>query len=106
MSPSGRKFTQAIAAEYAREPHVVAICGHYEGVDARIHEHLATDEISIGDYVLSGGELAAMVVVDAVARHLPGALGSPDSAADESFTDGLLEAPPYTRPIRWRLRRP
>jgi tRNA (guanine37-N1)-methyltransferase len=80
----------------------VLVCGHYEGVDARVHEHLATREISIGDYVLSGGELPAMVLVDAVVRHQPGALGSPDSARDESFADGLLEAPPYTRPAGFR----
>src|SRR5207244_9156192 len=86
-----------LALELAVEKRLVLICGHYEGIDARVHERLVTHEISIGDYVLSGGELPAMVLVDAVVRHLPGALGSPDSAGDESFTDGLLEAPPYTR---------
>jgi len=102
LTPAGRRFDHHLALELARESRLVLLCGHYEGVDARIHEHLATHEISIGDYVLSGGELAAMVVVDAVVRHLPGALGSPDSAREESFSDGLLEAPPYTRPPEFR----
>jgi len=102
LTPIGRRFDHDIAVEYARQPRLVLLAGHYEGVDARVHEHLVTDEISIGDYVLSGGELAAMVVVDAVMRHLPGALGSPDSAIEESFADGLLEAPPYTRPPEFR----
>jgi len=102
LTPTGRRFDHDLALELSRESRLVLICGHYEGVDARIHEHLATQQISIGDYVLSGGELAAMVVVDAVARHLPGALGSPDSAQQESFSDGLLEAPPYTRPPEFR----
>lgn len=102
LTPSGRKLGHDLAVELASEKRLVLIAGHYEGVDARVHEHLATHEISIGDYVLSGGELPAMVLVDAVARHLPGALGSPDSAAEESFADGLLEAPPYTRPPEFR----
>jgi len=102
LTPQGRLFNQEVAAELAREDRLVLICGHYEGVDARVHEHLATDEISIGDYVLSGGELAAMVVVDAVVRQIPGALGSPLSSANDSFAQGLLEHPQYTRPAEFR----
>src|SRR6266545_2158510 len=102
MTPVGRKLDHDLTLELAAEPRLVVIAGHYEGVDARVHEHLATHEVSIGDYVLSGGELPAMVLVDAVVRQLPGALGSPDSAGDESFADGLLEAPPYTRPPDFR----
>ncbi len=102
LTPAGRRFDHDLALELSAEPRLVLLCGHYEGVDARIHEHLATLEVSIGDYVLSGGELAAMVVVDAVVRHLPGALGSPDSVEEESFSQGLLEAPPYTRPPEFR----
>ncbi len=102
MTPIGRRFDHDVALELAREARLLVLCGHYEGVDARVHEHLATDEISIGDYVLSGGELPAMVLVDAVVRQLPGALGSAQSAAEESFVEGLLEAPPYTRPPEFR----
>src|SRR3954454_451512 len=102
MSPAGRVFTQAIAAELAATEHLVLICGHYEGVDERVREHLATDEISIGDYVLTGGELAAMVVIDAVARLLPGVLGHAESDGDESHSHGLLEYPQYTRPPEFR----
>jgi tRNA (guanine37-N1)-methyltransferase len=102
LTPQGRLFDQEVAVELARQDRLVLICGHYEGVDARVHEHLATDEISIGDYVLSGGELAAMVVVDAVVRQIPGALGSPLSSADDSFAQGLLEHPQYTRPAEFR----
>ena len=98
LTPQGRPFTQKIAEELAGHRHLVFICGHYEGVDERVREHLATDEISIGDYVLTGGELPAMVVVDAVLRLLPGVLGSEESARDESHTGGLLEYPQYTRP--------
>ena len=98
LSPRGRLFTQRIAAELARQPHLVLICGHYEGVDERVREHLATDELSIGDYVLTGGELAAMVVIDAVARLLPGVLGGEASTSEESHSEGLLEYPHYTRP--------
>jgi tRNA (guanine37-N1)-methyltransferase len=93
LAPQGRLFRQGVAVELAREEHLVLICGHYEGVDARVHEHLATDEISIGDYVLSGGELPAMVVVDAIVREIPGVLGAPDASVEESFTQGLLEYP-------------
>src|SRR5215212_1475382 len=102
LSPTGRVFRQSIAAELATRDHLVLICGHYEGVDERVREHLATDEISIGDYVLTGGELAAMVVIDAVARLLPGVLGHAESASDESHSHGLLEYPQYTRPPEFR----
>lgn len=102
LTPQGRTFTQAIAAELALKPHVILICGHYEGVDERIREHLVSDQISIGDYVLSGGEPAAMVVVDAVTRLVPGVLGSDESAGEDSFAAGLLEYPQYTRPPIFR----
>jgi tRNA (guanine37-N1)-methyltransferase len=102
LTPQGRLFDQEVAVELARQDRLIVICGRYEGVDARVHEHLATDEISIGDYVLSGGELPAMVVVDAVVRQIPGALGSPLSSADDSFAQGLLEHPQYTRPAEFQ----
>jgi len=102
LTPQGRLFRQEVAAELSRAQRLVLLCGHYEGVDARVHEHLATDEISIGDYVLSGGELPAMVVVDAVVRQIPGALGAADASAEESFAEGLLEYPQYTRPAEFR----
>jgi tRNA (guanine37-N1)-methyltransferase len=102
LSPQGRVFNQVIAAELARQPRLIVICGHYEGVDERVREHLATDELSIGDYVLTGGELAAMVVIDAVARLLPGVLGAEASAGEESHSQGLLEYPHYTRPPEFR----
>jgi len=102
MTPQGRRFDQSLAEELARESHVIIICGRYEGVDERIREHLVTDEVSIGDYVLTGGELPAMVVVDAVARLLPGVLGDESSPESESFSSGLLEYPQYTRPAEFR----
>ena len=102
LTPAGRRLTHEIVVELAAQERLVLICGHYEGFDARVHEHLATDEISIGDFVLSGGELAAMALVDAVVRHIPGALGSPQSTVEESFAEGLLEAPHYTRPPEFR----
>jgi tRNA (guanine37-N1)-methyltransferase len=102
LTPQGRLFSQEVAGELAKLSHLILICGHYEGVDERVREHLATDEISIGDFVLSGGELAAMVVVDAMVRLIPGALGSEDSAADDSYSNGLLEYPQYTRPPVFR----
>ena len=103
LSPQGRVLTQALAAELAQAAHVVLICGRYEGVDERVAEALVTDEISIGDYVLSGGEPAAVVVVDAVTRLIPGALGSETSAVNESFAQGgLLDYPHYTRPPEFR----
>lgn len=102
MCPQGRPFSQAYAKDLAAEEHLVLICGHYEGIDERVRESLATDVISIGDYVLTGGELPAMVVVDAVARLIPGVLGEPASAVEESFFAGLLEYPHYTRPREYR----
>ncbi len=102
LSPQGRVLDQAVAAELAGAKHLVLICGRYEGVDERVVETLATDEISIGDYVLSGGEPAAVVLVDAVVRLLPGALGNDTSAANDSFSDGLLDFPHYTRPPEFR----
>lgn len=102
LTPQGRLFGQRVAAELAGRDELILICGHYEGVDERVRQHLVTDEISIGDYVLSGGELAAMVVVDAVVRQLPGALGSEESVGDDSHSDGLLEYPQYTRPQSFR----
>lgn len=102
LDPGGRRFDQAVAVEYAALPHLVLVCGHYEGVDARVREHLVDECLSIGDFVLTGGEPAAVVVVDAVARLLPGALGHAASAADESFSAGLLEYPHYTRPREFR----
>ncbi|HEX6122989.1 MAG TPA: tRNA (guanosine(37)-N1)-methyltransferase TrmD [Ktedonobacterales bacterium] len=101
MSPQGRVFTQAIARELAREPRITLLCGHYEGVDERVRAHLATDELSLGDFVLTGGELAALVIVDAVARLLPGVLAA-GSTLEESHTAGLLEYPHYTRPPEFR----
>jgi len=102
LSPQGRLFSQSVAEEYAQQPQLIMICGRYEGVDERVVEHLITDEVSIGDYVLSGGEIPAMVVVDAVTRLVPGALGCEESAERESFADGLLDHPQYTRPSEYR----
>ena len=102
LSPQGRLFNQIIAKDLAGYEHLILICGHYEGVDERVAEHLATDEISIGDYLLSGGEVAAMVVTDCVVRLLPGVLGSEASLAEESHIGGLLEYPQYTRPETYR----
>jgi tRNA (guanine37-N1)-methyltransferase len=102
LSPGGRQFSQKVAAELALKEHLIFICGHYEGIDYRVAEHLADDEISIGDYILTNGAIAAAVVVDAVARLIPGVLGDSDSAVDESFSSGLLEYPQYTRPQEFR----
>jgi tRNA (guanine37-N1)-methyltransferase len=102
MSPAGRRFDQQVAMELSRESHLIIICGHYEGVDHRVIEHLVDAEISIGDYVLTNGAIAAVVLVDAVARLLPGVLGDEQSAADDSFSTGLLEGPQYTRPSDFR----
>ncbi len=102
LTPQGRLFSQSIATELSAHAHLTLICGHYEGVDERIRTQLATDEISIGDYVLTGGELAALVVVDAVARLVPGVLHDATSAFDESHAGGLLEYPHYTRPPQFR----
>lgn len=101
-SPSGRVFTQAVAQELAELPRILLVCGSYEGFDERVREHLADDELSIGDYVLTNGALPAMVIVDTVVRLLPGALGHEASAVEESFSDGLLEYPQYTRPADFR----
>ena len=102
LSPQGRLFTHAVAAELSRHSRLVLVCGRYEGVDERVRQHLVTDEISIGDYVLTGGELAAMVVIDAVTRMLPGVLGAPGAAFEDSHAHGLLEGPQYTRPAVFR----
>ncbi len=102
LSPQGRVFDQSIARELAQHARVALICGHYEGVDERVREHLATDEISIGDYVLTGGEIPAMVIVDAVARLIPGVLGDPSAPSHDSHASGVLEGPHYTRPAEFR----
>jgi len=102
MTPQGEPFTQRRAEELASHPRLVLLCGHYEGVDERVREHLVDRELSIGDYVLTGGELAAMVVVDAVSRLIPGVLGNDASAAEDSFSTGILEYPHSTRPATYR----
>jgi tRNA (guanine37-N1)-methyltransferase len=98
LSPKGRRFDQALALKFSRYEHVVLLCGHYEGIDERVAKHLADEEISIGDFVLTGGELPAMVIIDGVVRLLPGVLGDENSCKDESFSEDLLECPHYTRP--------
>ena len=102
MCPQGRLFSQAIAEELSEAEHIVFICGHYEGYDERIRENLVTDEISMGDYVLTGGELPAMTMTDAIVRLIPGVLGNEQSHQDDSFSDGLLEFPQYTRPREYK----
>ena len=102
MSPAGKRLDQELAAGLSREAHLIIVCGHYEGVDHRVIEHLVDLEISIGDYVLTNGAIAAAVLVDAVVRLLPGALGDEQSAADDSFSADLLEGPQYTRPAEFR----
>jgi tRNA (guanine37-N1)-methyltransferase len=102
LCPQGERFSQKKAEELAKEKHLIFLCGHYEGYDERIREHLVTDEISIGDFVLTGGELGAMVVIDAVTRLLPGVLGKEESHLQDSFSTGLLEHPQYTRPADFR----
>src|SRR5690625_3284105 len=102
MCPQGEPYNQKKAEELAQEDHLIFICGHYEGYDERIREHLVTDEISIGDYILTGGELGAMVVVDSIVRLLPDVLGNEQSAPEDSFSTGLLEHPHYTRPANFR----
>ena len=102
LTPQGRLFSQSVAQELALYPHLMLICGHYEGLDERVCDHLITDEISIGDYVLSGGELPALVVADAIVRLIPGVLGSQDSARSDSHSNGLLKYPQYTRPQVYR----
>lgn len=101
-SPQGRPLTHTVAQELAGEEHLVILCGHYEGIDERVREGLATDEISIGDYVLTGGELAAMVIVEAAARFVPGVIGDAASVEADSFAEGLLDYPHYTRPPEFR----
>jgi len=102
LTPQGRVFNQSIAQELSQHPRIALLCGRYEGVDERIREHLVTDEISIGDYVLTGGELPALILIDAVARLLPDVLGDPTGAEDDSHAMGLLEYPHYTRPHEFR----
>jgi len=102
MTPQGRKLTQPLAGEFSARPHLIIICGHYEGVDHRVIEYLVDAEISIGDYVLTNGAIAAVVFIDAIARLLPGVLGHEQSAAEDSFSGGLLEGPQYTRPAEFR----
>jgi len=102
LTPQGRVFNQGIAAELAQQAQLGLLCGRYEGIDERVREHLVTDELSIGDYVLSGGELPALALIDAITRLIPGALGDPDGAADDSHAMGLLEYPHYTRPPEFR----
>jgi tRNA (guanine37-N1)-methyltransferase len=102
LTPQGRVFDQKIALELSRLPCLALICGRYEGVDERIREHLVTDEISIGDYVLTGGELPALILIDAIARLIPGVLGDPTGAIDDSHASGLLEYPHFTRPVDFR----
>jgi tRNA (guanine37-N1)-methyltransferase len=105
LTPRGRRFTQTDAQRFAAGPGVILLCGRYEGIDQRVIDARAMDEISIGDYVLSGGELAALVLLDSIVRLLPGVMGAAESAEDESFSAGLLEYPHYTRPAEWQGRR-
>ena len=105
LTPQGRVFTQQVARELSSIPRIALICGRYEGIDERVREYLATDEISIGDYVLTGGELPALVLIDAVARQLPGVLGDQGASERDSHADGLLEHPHYTRPAEFRAWR-
>ena len=102
MTPQGRRFSQPLAQEFSGKEHLIVICGHYEGIDHRVIEHLVDEEISIGDYVLTNGAIAAVVFVDAIVRLLPGVLGHEQSASDDSFSCGLLEGPQYTRPAEFR----
>jgi tRNA (guanine37-N1)-methyltransferase len=102
MTPQGRPFTQRVAMELVQHPRIALLCGRYEGVDERVRAHLVTDQISIGDFVLTGGELPALMVIDAVSRLIPGVLGDPDGAFDDSHATGLLEYPHYTRPPEFR----
>jgi tRNA (guanine37-N1)-methyltransferase len=102
LTPRGRRLGQDLVRELAEEPALLLLCGRYEGVDERVAEGLATDEVSVGDYVLPGGEVAACVLIESVTRLIPGVMGNPDSSADESFADGLLEYPQYTRPAEFQ----
>lgn len=101
MTPTGKTFNQEMAKELAQEENLVFLCGHYEGIDKRVLDRIVTDEVSIGDFVLTGGELPAMVMIDAISRHIPGVLNNDISAETETFTDNLLEYPQYTRPEIW-----
>ncbi|NLK20986.1 MAG: tRNA (guanosine(37)-N1)-methyltransferase TrmD [Epulopiscium sp.] len=105
MSPQGKTFSQALAKELSREENIIILCGHYEGVDQRVIDEIVTDEISIGDYILTGGELGAMVIIDSISRLLPGVLGKEESYQEESFTNHLLEYPQYTRPPIFKDRK-
>lgn len=105
MTPQGRRFDQKFAEELSKEEDLIFLCGHYEGIDERVIEEIVTDEVSLGDFVLTGGELASMVMIDCISRLVPGVLGSEESAVDESFSDGLLEYPQYTRPEEWMGKR-
>ncbi|MDI9611938.1 MAG: tRNA (guanosine(37)-N1)-methyltransferase TrmD [Acidobacteriota bacterium] len=102
LSPQGKTWSQDLAAEYSTIPHLILVCGRYEGVDQRVIDHLVDQEISIGDFVLTGGEIPAMVLLDSIVRLIPGALGCRDSALNESFSSGLLDYPQYTRPAEYR----
>ena len=102
MTPQGKRFDQTLADEMSKKKHLIVLCGHYEGIDHRVVEHLADAEISVGDYVLTNGAIAAVVFVDAIVRLIPGVLGHDQSATDDSFRSGLLEAPQYTRPAEFR----
>lgn len=105
LSPSGRVFQQALAREFSREDHLLLVCGSYEGVDERVREAVADDEVSVGDFVLTNGALPAMVIIDAVTRLLPGVMGDPESCRDESFSQNIVEYPQYTRPAEYRGRK-
>ncbi|HEY4693628.1 MAG TPA: tRNA (guanosine(37)-N1)-methyltransferase TrmD [Bellilinea sp.] len=102
LTPQGRTYTQQVAQELSAHPRIALLCGRYEGVDERVREHLVTDQISIGDYVVTGGEIPALLLIDSLTRLIPGALGDPDGAMDDSFASGLLEYPHYTRPAEFR----
>jgi len=102
LTPQGRTYTQQVAQELSVHPRLALLCGRYEGVDERVREHLVTDQISIGDYVVTGGEIPALLLIDSLTRLIPGALGDPDGAQDDSFASGLLEYPHYTRPAEFR----
>lgn len=104
MTPQGKVWNQSLAQELAKEENLIFLCGHYEGIDQRVIDEIVTDEVSIGDYVLTGGELASLVVVDSIVRLVPGVLGKQESFEDESFSEGLLEYPQYTRPAVWKER--
>lgn len=104
MTPSGKLFNQEIATELSNEDNLIILCGHYEGIDQRVIDEIVDEEISIGDYVLTGGEIPAMVLIDAVSRLVPRVLGNDESSEEESFSNGLLEYPQYTRPVEWNER--